>query len=125
MQTTWFTRFWKKITELAPASGSIDISRLAKLDPDHIELENVRSLLGVSAPAARQICETAVRRGVFRKRVQVLCPNNAIALTADEIAQLPETVRCREEIEGHLEVLQVPVSELRKVHFYCLNDGPQ
>jgi len=101
------------------------MSRLAKLDPDHIELENVRSLLGVSTPAARQICETAVRRGVFRRRVQILCPNNAVALTADESTQLPEAVRCREEIEGHLEVEYVPVSELRKVHFYCLNDRNQ
>jgi len=125
MQTTWFTRFWKKITDLAPASSSIDMDRLAKLNPDHIELENVRSLLGVSAPAARQICETAVRRGVFRKRVQVLCPNNSVAVTVDDGNQLPDTVRCREEIEGHLEVQSVPVSELRKVHFYCLNDRAQ
>ena len=47
---------------------------IASLDPEKIYLENVRSALGVSTFQAKLYCETAVRRGVFRKRVEVVCP---------------------------------------------------
>jgi len=44
-----------------------DLSKLADLDPNRITVEVVAGLLRTSRWAARQICETAVRRGEFER----------------------------------------------------------
>lgn len=44
-----------------------DLSKLADLDPNRITVEIVAGLLRTSRWAARQICETAVRRGEFER----------------------------------------------------------
>ncbi len=122
MQTTWFKNFSKKIADLLPLESSFDADKLARLNPDHIQLENVRALLGVSRARAQSICDTAVRRGVFRRKIQILCPDNAVALTLDFGAPLPPDVRCRQLVDGHYESNKHLTAELRKVQFYCLND---
>jgi hypothetical protein len=122
MQTMSFMQLLQKIVSWIPSSPGLDPAKLARLNPDHIELENVRSLLGVSSTRARMICETAVRRGVFRKRIQILCPDDVVALSVDMGTPVPPTVRCREEIDGLFEIAELPTATLRKVEFYCLSD---
>jgi hypothetical protein len=118
----WFTGFWKKISDLSP--GGIPpaaMERLSQLDPEHIYVENVRSILGVSSTRARLICDTAVRRGVFRRRLQVLCPDGSVAASASTKDELPTNVRCWHEIEGDLEPEYLPTSELRTLEVFELN----
>lgn len=97
-------------------------AKLASLNPDKFYVENVRSILGVSYAAAVGICETAVRQGLFERRVEVVCPDGAVAASADVEAHLPETVRCWHEAEGHLEAEELPTNSLEKKTFYRLND---
>src|SRR5260370_832451 len=81
---------------------------LARLNPEKFYLENVRSILGVSEASAKQICETAVRQGVLKKGIEVLCPDGAVAASADSEANLPPTVNCLREDDGHFEEIEVP-----------------
>jgi hypothetical protein len=99
-----------------PLSGKEEA--LARLNPEKIYLENVRSLLGVNAGQARKICETAVRQGVFERYVEVLCPDGAVAISAEDESQLPKTVRCWTEEQGEIEQVELPTDNLQKVTFY-------
>jgi hypothetical protein len=94
---------------------------IAKLNPEKIYLENVRSVLGVSAFQAKLYCETAVRRGVFRKRVEVVCPDGSVAASADDESGLPDFVRCWQEDGGEFTQVQYATRDLRKVSFYQMN----
>jgi hypothetical protein len=95
---------------------------LARLNPDKFDVENVRSILGVSEASAKRICETAVRQGVLEKRIEVLCPDGAVAASADSEANLPATVNCLQEQDGDFEEVELPTSQLRKLPFYRLNE---
>jgi hypothetical protein len=95
---------------------------LTRLNPNKIYLENVRSVLGVSSKSAQRICDTAVRQGVFRKYVEVVCPDGAAAASAQSERDLPETVRCWKEEDGNFEEVYIPTRELSKTVFYRLND---
>ena len=98
------------------------MERLSALDPEHIDVENVRSVLGISTVRARLICETAVRRGVFRRRIQVLCPDNSVAASAPTREELPSSVRCWQDIEGDLEPRSVSTEDLRTREVFALNE---
>jgi hypothetical protein len=95
---------------------------LAELNPEKIYIENVRSILDVSYDAAKRICETAVRQGEFRRGVEVMCPNGAVAASADTEDELPQTVHCWTEDDGHPEEVELQTASLRKIIFYRLND---
>lgn len=43
-------------------------------NPQCFYVENIRSFLGVSHRVASVVCKAAVRRGLFERRVGVLCP---------------------------------------------------
>jgi hypothetical protein len=118
-----FQRFFEKISSLLP-DGALtgNTEALARLNPDKIYLENVRSVLGVSSKSAKRICDTAVRQGFFRKYVEVVCPDGAAAASAQFEKDLPETVRCWKEEGGNYEEVYIPTRELSKTVFYCLND---
>lgn len=95
---------------------------LSKLNPDKFYLENVRSLLGVSHQRALELCNSAVRQGFFKRRVEVMCPDGVVAASADTEEQLPMTVHCLAESEGHLEEIELPTRSLSKIITYSLND---
>ena len=95
---------------------------LARLNPDKFYIENVRSILGVSHASAVRICETAVRQGLFERRVEVKCPDGAVAASADSERNLPEMVKCWHEDDGHLEAEELPTKTLEKTTFYRFND---
>ncbi len=99
---------------------------LARLDPEKIYLENVRGVLGVSSSQALRICESAVRRGVFQRMIEVLCPDGAVAASARTESELPERVHCWIDEGGHLAEIELPTSQLMKATFYRFKDaGPE
>ena len=106
----------------APALSEDEAQQLAKLNPDKFYVENVRNILGISHASAKRICETAVRRGLFERRVEVMCPDGAVAASAESEAGLPRTVRCWHEEDGHFEAEELPTKDLEKMTFYRLND---
>jgi len=90
------------------------------LDTQHIYVENVRALLGTNTWIARQICETAVRQGLFAKRIQILCPDGVVAVTVDDEGAVPPEVQCWREIDGELEPVTEPTERLDRLVFYQL-----
>ena len=123
-QILLFERFLNIIGRLIPEKSLSDKEgeALSLLNPDKIYVENIRSLLGVSSFQAVKICETAVRQGLFRRGVEVECPNGAVAASADTEEELPEMVRCWMEEGGHTEEVEVATTSLKKTSFYRLND---
>lgn len=119
----WLTKFLDIISRILPYNPTSGIEdALARLNPDKIYIENVRSVLGVSHRKALSICESAVRQGFFRRGVEVLCPDGAVAASADVEANLPSTVNCWIQEDGHYEEAEFPTNTLRRVTFYQLND---
>jgi hypothetical protein len=119
LSLTNFLNTISKIIPIDPLAGRPDA--IAKLDPDKIYVENVRSALGVSSTQAKLICETAVRRRVFDRYVEVTCPDGAVAASAPTEAELPERVRCWEEHEGLHESVEYLTTVLPKTTFYRLH----
>jgi hypothetical protein len=116
-------KFLATISKIVPGdvlSGKEDA--IASLNPDKFYVEDVRSVLGVSNPRATQICESAVRQGLFRRGIQIMCPDGSVAASADSEAGLPPTVHCWEDEGGHLEEVEKPTVSLSKLIFYSLND---
>lgn len=117
------TRFLDAISRLIPGTPLTGREEaIATLDPEKFYVENVRSVLGVSHDSALRICETAVRQGVFLRRVEVLCPDGTVAASAGSEAELPEIVSCWTEEDGHCEEVTRPVKELRKRESYKLDE---
>src|SRR5947209_7682408 len=99
-----FGAFWNVISRAVPGGPlSGREAELARLDPDKIYIENVRSVLGVSTPTAERICETAVRQGLLRKMIEVICPDGSIAASAEDELRLPQMVTCWREERGDIE----------------------
>lgn len=118
-------RLFQIISKAVPGP---DLSRqeaelIARLNPDKFYVENVRSILGISSATATRICETAVRQGLFERRIEVRCPDGAVAASADSEAHLPERVRCWTREEGHLHPADLSTRDLEKTTFYRLNDS--
>ena len=104
------------------APRSLNLDDLAKLDPSRIYVENVRSILGITTPEARAICENALSQGLFRKGVEVRCPDDAVAITVDSESNIPESVHCWQTDHGELEEVELLTATLKKVSFYALNE---
>ncbi len=94
------------------------LEALSKLDPQRIYVENVRAVLGTNSWIARTICETAVRQGIFRKRVQILCPDGSVAKTVPDRRSIPPTVRCWREVDGEVEPFVEESARLDTLEFY-------
>jgi hypothetical protein len=117
-----FEAFWNVINKLIPGNPLRGKeTELARLNPDKIYLENVRSVLGVSSPMARRICETAVRQGTFQKMIEVACPDGSIAASAENETELPPFVTCWSENHGDVEPIEIASESLPKAIFYRLN----
>jgi len=117
-----FAAFWSAITKNVPSDPPSGLKEaLAGLNPDKIYLENVRSVLGVSASKAQRICETAVRQGLFQKMVEVVCPDGSIAASAENEHELPRSVTCWREKGGNTEPVEIATTSLSKTVYYRLN----
>lgn len=112
----WLSGAWQRFRELLPSGiPASAVAQLAALNPDRIYLENVRSILGVSSARAKNVCDTAVRRGVFTKRFQVICPDGSVAVTAERESDLPPLVRCWHDEE---DFEMVPTRSLQRLEVY-------
>jgi hypothetical protein len=94
------------------------IQALSQIDPRRIYVENIRAVLGSSVWVAKLICETAVRQGIFVKRIQVMCPDGAVALTVLSADEIPPTVPCRREVDGETEESIECSDRLDRIEFY-------
>lgn len=99
------------------------LTAIAALDPSHIYVENVRALFGLSTGFATRLCELAVRQGFLEKRVQVLCPDQAVAIDVQASAALPEDVPCVSEVDGHYEETRHATRLLRRLEYYVFKPG--
>jgi hypothetical protein len=122
-----FDRFLRTISSVLPSGLSVKETKLlAQLNPRRIYVENVRSLLGVSRSEAVRILETAVRQGVFERRIEVMCPDGTVAASAESEESLPTTVPCyANDEDGYPEETSVPSRTLRKAVFYRLYERSQ
>jgi hypothetical protein len=120
----WWKKFLEIISRVFPINPLSGIREdvLARLNPNKIYVENVRSLLGISHNQALRICETAVRQGYFERRVEVLCPDGRAAASAEVEANLPSIVTCWQEEDGHYQEVELPTSDLQKLTYYRLNE---
>jgi hypothetical protein len=119
------TGLFQIIKRVIPATGGLsekESKLLVALNPEKFYVENVRSILGISHTSALRICETAVRQGLFKRGVEVRCPDGAVAATADSEELLPREVRCWNNVDGFLEAEIVSSATLEKVSFYRLNE---
>jgi hypothetical protein len=115
----WWQRFSNIISKaLSPA----EVQELIKLNPDKFYVENVRSLLGVSSSRAAQICETAVRQGVFKRGIEVLAPDGAVVYTTEHEAELPPTVHFWIDRDGQYEEGEADTQQAPKRTYYRLID---
>lgn len=92
-------------------------------DPDRIYIENVRSFFNISSRFAKFLCETAVRQGLFEKKIAIECTNSdckRIIRVFDYSEELPEALNCIVcELEGK-EKYKYDKSEYKLVEFYKL-----
>ena len=110
-------RFLKTISDHFIATPR-RIQALSEINPRRIYVENIRAVLGSSSWVARLICETAVRQGIFVKRIQVLCPDGAVAITVPSVDEIPPTVRCWRELDGETEESIERSDRLDRIEFY-------
>jgi hypothetical protein len=118
-------RLFRIISKVVPLTGGLSEKEsrlLVALNPEKFYVENVRSILGVSHGSALRICETAVRQGLFKRGVEVRCPDGSVAATADSEDRVPKEVRCWNNVEGFPEPEMVSSTTLEKVFFYRLNE---
>jgi hypothetical protein len=116
-----FEKFLNTIARRFPAK-KLSADALSQLNPDKIYVENVRSLLDVSHSNAVDILEDGLKRGWLRSGVEVLCPDGYVAASAESEGDLPPTVTCTAEEDGHPTEVELSTNSLRKVKFYRLND---
>jgi hypothetical protein len=120
-------RFLQIIKSLLPAALTDEqVALLSNLNTHQIYVENVRSLLGVSHKEAVEILETAVRRGVFTKRVGVISPDGSVAASADSVERLPKVIHyLSDDEDGYPEEVDLPTQNLQKVVFYSLDESSE
>jgi hypothetical protein len=119
-----FDKFLKAISVVLPSGLTDKKARLlAQLDPHRIDVENVRSILGVSHAEAVKILETAVRQGVFEKQIDVRCPDGSIGASATTEDALPPTVPCWTDEEGFPEKVMLATHSLPRTISYRLHES--
>lgn len=119
----WLEKFLSTMARHLP-SKRLSPDALSQLNPDKIYVENVRSLLDVSYSSAVEILEDGLKQGWLRSAVEVRCPDGTVAASADTETDLPQTVNCYAEEDGHPGEVELPTDSLSKVRFYKLNDRP-
>lgn len=120
-----FRRFLNLIKS-AFSGGLSDDARKAilRLDPRRIYVENVRSMLDVSFQQAKEVCETAVRNGVFIRMYEVRRPDGSVAAVGSTLGDLPATIKFPErQPDGSFEDAEVPIERASTVEFFKVAGG--
>ncbi|MEN4760907.1 hypothetical protein ABEG63_11285 [Chryseobacterium sp. C39-AII1] len=107
-----FNKFFKNKTRI------IEIT-----DPDRIYIENIRSFFNISSRFAKFLCETAVRQGLFEKKIAIECTNEdckRIIKVFDTSEELPDELTCIVcEAEGK-EIYTYQKDNYKIIEFYKL-----
>ena len=78
------------------------VSVLKNTNPQRIFVENIRSFYNMPYSVAKMFCEMAVRSGLFRKKIGVVCPHSncgRIVMVVDSEEEIPSVLNC-EVCEG-------------------------
>jgi hypothetical protein len=118
-----FEKFFRAISRVLPPNVLLNMDALSELNPERIDVENVRSVLRIPYAVALKICELAVRQGVFKKIIAVECPDGSAGAEAERESDLPPSVTCHSEEGGFVHDVELPTAQLRKVTFYRLANG--
>ncbi|TKC65173.1 hypothetical protein FBD94_01035 [Pedobacter hiemivivus] len=71
---------------------------IAATDPNRIYVENIRSFFNIPNRLAKLFCNLAVREGVFREKIGIICYNKdceRIILSVDNLDQMPSVITCQ------------------------------
>ena len=118
----WFTKFLNIMSNFLLPNSSLNlIDNLSRLNPDKFYIENVRSILDVPYNKAKSICEEAVRQGVIKEHIEILCPDGTVAISVDDLVKIPKTVPCWEEVDGDYDEKEYETSTLEKQIYYRIS----
>lgn len=120
-----FTKFLRVISGRLSGRLTTEAKRaILQLNPAKFYVENVRAMLGVSTKAAIDVCETAVRQGIFERLIEVRRPNGSVAATVrtlEELQTLPKLIRYQERLpDGTFEDAEIETANAEKVEFFRL-----
>jgi hypothetical protein len=119
----WYQKLLGIIDKAFVSSDEKMLKAVSLLDPKRISLENVRSLFNISTFEAKAICKTAVKDGVFTKRIGVYCPNKnceRIIKSYNSENEIEEIVDCENcELSGE-EMHEFKSNLLKREEFYQL-----
>lgn len=112
-----------KLIDAEPVRAFLDRQRdiIEEIDPERIYVENVRAFFKLPNPAARLLCELAVREGAFERRIGVLCPHDEhIVKSFKTEEEIPERIFCLScEAEGREECVH-GAREMYHLRYYRL-----
>jgi hypothetical protein len=95
------------------------INVLEHTNPDRIYIENVRSFYNMPFWAAKFFCELAVKEGIFRRRIGIVCPNDGrIIQTIDNLSEIPETITCINCQQLEIDKYEFSKSDVKTIIFY-------
>jgi len=114
--------FFRKISRRLLLSEK-RLQAIEDIDPQHIYVENIRAVFGISSGLAKRLCELAVRRGILAKGVEVLCPDHVVAAEAASRELLPPEVSCWQDVHGTFEQVTYATAGLQKMEFYSFRQG--
>ena len=80
-------------------------------DPDRIYIENIRSFFNISSRFAKFLCETAVRQGLFEKKIAVECGN-------EDCKRIIKVFNINEELPDYLDCIVCQAEGREKFRFY-------
>ena len=103
-------------------------SAVAELDPERINVENVRSILGVPFAVARLVCKAGVREGTLLERYAYYCPNkdnHRVICISDTPLASDEKIKCEVcELKGDGE-FTFCVSDVKMEKIYGFRKGQE
>jgi|WetSurMetagenome_2_1015567.scaffolds.fasta_scaffold09787_2 hypothetical protein len=91
-------------------------------DPNRIYVENVRSFFNLTTSSAKLLCKIAVRRGLFRERKGVFCPNCHVLIKSYSPREIiEEPILCEICQLNEEEKYSFSKTEVKIMEYYQLN----
>jgi hypothetical protein len=115
------------LIDKTPIGATIDnkLGIIEKTDPDRIYIENIRAFYNLPLFLAKNLCEMAVRQGIFKKKIGIICPNEGckrIIKSYNPEDNIDEVVTCLNCELREEEVYSFCNKELEKEIYYQLQD---
>jgi hypothetical protein len=92
---------------------------IKELDPNRIDVENIRHFFGIQFKLAKWLCDIAVTQGAFERRIGLQCPNcDSMLGDFSENDKIPEIVSCENCKRMGEEQINFKSSSCQKIPFY-------